>query len=166
MLSGRWVPDLAPGNVLVQLREGSAAAIALRGGEPRPIEDDRKLAAAAHAAVVRHVEPVIDALVARRLRGRRALWRAAGDRVGQAFLWCAAAFGAPARARRLGTLVLAPPSPMHVPLRVATGEDGVPYHPRASCCLWHRVPPGNLCPGCPLHNAPRRRVTPAPGRSS
>jgi ferric iron reductase protein FhuF len=156
MSSGRWVPDLAPGNVLLGIRDGSAFGIALRGGAVRPIADERALARAGHDALVDHLAPLVDALVARRLRPRRALWRAAGDRVGQAFLWCAEGFRAPARAARLATLLLEPPSPLHVPLRTATGEDGAPYHLRASCCLWHRAPGGGLCPGCPLRR-PRRR---------
>ena len=158
MMSGRWVPDLSPANVLVGVEGGSVLGIALRGGSAREYAGERALARAAHAALHAHLAPLIDALVARRLRPRRALWRAAGDRVGQAFLWCAEAFGAPARARRLAVLVIEPPSPLHVPLLTAAGDDGAPLHLRASCCLWHRVPGSSLCPGCPLRR-PRRRRT-------
>ena len=157
MMSGRWVPDLRPPNVLVGFDGGSVLGIALRGGEARGRGDERALARAAHRALAAHLEPVIDALVARRLRPRRALWRAAGDRVGQAFLWCAEAFDAPARARRLAELVLEPGSPLHVPYVSAVGADGVPYHLRASCCLYHRVPDATPCPGCPLLRPRRRR---------
>ena len=149
MLSGRWVPDLRPRNVLVGVENGAILGLALRAGAVREHGGDRALAQAAHDALVAHVEPLIDALVARRLRPRRALWRAAGDRVGQAFLWCATAFDAHARARRLAELVL-DGSPLHVPLQSAVGEDGAPYHLRASCCLNHRVDAAQLCPGCPL----------------
>src|SRR5918997_38564 len=34
MMSGRWVPDLRPANVLVGFESGSVRGIALRGGEP------------------------------------------------------------------------------------------------------------------------------------
>jgi ferric iron reductase protein FhuF len=144
--------------VLVRVDDGAVLGIALRGGRVREHAGERALAAAGHAALFAHVEPVVDALVTRRLRPRRALWRAAGDRVGQAFLWCAEAFGAPARARRLAELVLLEDSPLHVPLRSAVGEDGTTYHLRASCCLNHRVPGAELCPGCPLRRPRRRRV--------
>ncbi len=99
--------------------------------------------------------PLVEAIAARRLRAPRALWRAAGDRVGQAFLWCAEAFADGDLAARLATRMIAPPSPLHVPLRSARGEDGTPFHLRASCCLYHRVPGAVLCPGCPLRR--RRR---------
>ena len=131
--------------------------LALRGGGAREQAGERALARSAHEALLAHLEPLIDALVARRLRPRRALWRAAGDRVGQAFLWCAEAYHAPARARRLAELVLED-SPMHVPLRSAVGQDGAPYHLRASCCLNHRVDAAALCPGCPLRRRGRRAV--------
>ena len=157
MTSARWVPDLAPRNVLLGIRDGSAFGVALRGGAARRIAGERALARAGHDALVDHLAPLVDALVARRLRPRRALWRAAGDRVVQAFLWCAEAFAAPARARRLATLLLEPPSPLHVPVQAATGEDGAPLHLRASCCLYHRVPDATPCPGCPLLRPRRRR---------
>ena len=150
-----WVPDLAPGNVLVRFEDGAVWGIALRGGAVRSVAGDAPLARAAHAALVAHLTPLVDELAARRLRAARALWRAAGDRVGQAFLWCAEAFGEPERASRLAARTIAPPSPLHVPLRTAAGDDGTPFHLRASCCLYHRVPGAEICPGCPLHRSPR-----------
>jgi hypothetical protein len=104
----------------------------------------------------------VDAVHRRRLRARKPLWRAAGDRVAQAFLWCGAAHGDPDRARRLAQAMLAPPSAMHVPLRTATAEDGTPLHLRASCCLYHRVPGAEVCAGCPLRRSPRLRAAAAP----
>ena len=157
MMSG-WVPDLEPGNVLVKFKDGAIWGIALRGGAVCEVRGEEALARAGHGALVAHVSPLLDALAARRLRAARALWRGAGDRVGQAFLWCAEAFGDPARAARLATLMIAPPSPLHVPLRTARGDDGTPYHVRASCCLYHRVPGGGLCVGCPLHRSRRARA--------
>jgi hypothetical protein len=154
MMSG-WVPDLAPANVLVHFRDGAIWGIALRGGDVRELPDESALARAGHDALVTHVAPLVEAIAARRLRAPRALWRAAGDRVGQAFLWCAEAFSDPDRAARLATRMIAPPSQLHVPLRSARGEDGTPFHMRASCCLYHRVPGAELCPGCPLRR-PRR----------
>ena len=103
MMSG-WVPDLEPGNVLVKFKDGAIWGIALRGGAVREVRGEEALARAGHDALVAHVSPLLDALAARRLRAARALWRGAGDRVGQAFLWCAEAFGDPARAARLATL--------------------------------------------------------------
>ena len=64
----------------------------------------------------------------------------------------------PARARRLGEAMLAPPSPMHVPLRTEQTGEGVPFHVRASCCLYHRVPGAQVCAGCPLRRSPRLRA--------
>jgi FhuF 2Fe-2S C-terminal domain len=159
MMSGRWVPDLTPGNVFVGVKDGSVMGVALRGGEPREHAGDEELARAGHAALLELFEPLIDALVARRLRPRRALWRAAGDRIGQAFMWCADAYGDPERARWLAERMIAPPSPLHVPLEIGSGEDGQPVLLRASCCLWHRAPESSLCPGCPL----RRRGDAAVG---
>ena len=148
-----WVPDLTPGNVLLWFRDGGVWGIALRevraaGADPR----------AAHDALEAFLTPVVAAITARRLRAARPLWRAAGDRVGQAVMWAGAAYGDPGSARRLGEAMLAPPSPMHVPLRTDVAEDGTPYHVRSSCCLYHRVPGAEVCAGCPLRRSPRLRA--------
>jgi hypothetical protein len=160
MMSG-WTPDLTPRNVLVRFHDGALSGIALRSGPVRELRDDAALARAGHDAVVAHVSPLVHALATRRLRAARALWRSAGDRVGQAFLWCAEAFGDAERAARLATTTIAPPSPLHVPLRTARDEDGTPFHVRASCCLYHRVPGAAPCPGCPLHRSRRARAAAA-----
>jgi FhuF 2Fe-2S C-terminal domain len=149
-----WVPDLAPERVLLQARGGSLWGIALApaggvaAGSP----------VAAHDALAGFLGPVVDAVHARRLRAPKALWRAAGDRVAQAFLWCGSAYADPARARALAEAMLAPPSPMHVPLRTGCGEDGSPMHLRSSCCLYHRVPGVEVCAGCPLRQSRRLRA--------
>ena len=148
-----WVPDLSPGNVLLWFRDGGVWGIGLRevrvaGADPR----------AAHDELEALLTPVVAAILARRLRAERPLWRAAGDRVGQAVVWAGAAYGDPDRARRLGEAMLAPPSPMHVPLRTELTDEGVPYHVRASCCLYHRVPGAQVCAGCPLRRSPRLRA--------
>jgi hypothetical protein len=160
MMSG-WIPDLTPRNVLVRFRDGAISGIALRSGPVREIRNDAALARAGHDAVVAHVSPLVHALAARRLRAARALWRAAGDRVGQAFLWCAEAFGDTERAARLATTMVAPPSPLHVPLQTARDEHRIPFHVRSSCCLYHRVPGATMCPGCPLHRSRRARAAAA-----
>ena len=148
-----WVPDLSPGNVLLWFRDGGIWGIALRevraaGVGPR----------AAHDALEALLTPVVAAITARRLRAERPLWRAAGDRVGQAVVWAGAAYGDVEAARRLGEAMLAPPSPMHVPLLTEATEDGAPYHVRSSCCLYHRVPGAEVCAGCPLRQSPRLRA--------
>ena len=146
-----WVPDLSPANVLLWFRDGGVWGIALRevrvaGADPR----------AGHDQLAGLLEPLVTALSARGLRAPRPLWRAAGDRVGQAVVWAGAAYEDPQRARRAGEAILAPPSPMHVPLRIAS-VDGAPLHLRSSCCLNHRVPGAEVCAGCPLRNSPRLR---------
>src|SRR5688572_6179028 len=148
-----WVPDLSPGNVLLRFRDGGVWGIALRevrvaGAGPR----------AAHDALQALLTPVVAAITFRRLRAERPLWRAAGDRVGQAVVWAGAAYEDPEAARRLGEAMLAPPSPMHVRLRTACTGDGVPYHVREGCCLYHRVPGADVCAGCPLRRSPRLRA--------
>ena len=148
-----WVPDLSPDNVLLWFRDGGVWGIALRevrvaGSDPRT----------GHDALVALLDPLVTALAQRRLRAAKPLWRAAGDRVGQAVVWAGAAYDDPGRARRAGEALLAPPSPMHVPLRTACGEDGTPLHVRASCCLYHRVPGAEVCAGCPLRSSPRLRA--------
>jgi hypothetical protein len=147
-----WVPDLDPRNVLLWFRDGGVWGIALRevraaGHGPRT----------AHDALEAMLTPVVAAITARRLRAERPLWRAAGDRVGQAVVWAGAAYDDPEAARRLGEAMLAPPSRMHVPL-VTAEADGVPYHVRSSCCLYHRVPGAQVCAGCPLKASPRLRA--------
>lgn len=148
-----WVPDLSPGNVLLWFRDGGVWGIALR--EVRPAGAGPR---AAHDQLEALLAPVVAAITARRLRAERPLWRAAGDRVGQAVVWAGGAYADPARARRFGEAMLAPPSPMHVPLRAAVSGDGVPFHVRASCCLYHRVPGAEVCAGCPLRRSPRLRA--------
>ena len=148
-----WVPDLSPENVLLWFRDGGVWGLALRevraaGADPR----------AAHDALEAFLTPVVAAVTARRLRAPRPLWRAAGDRVGQAVVWAGAAYGDPEAARRLGEAMLAPPSPMHVPLRTDVSADGMPYHVRSSCCLYHRVPGVEVCAGCPLRQSRRLRA--------
>jgi len=157
MLAGSRVPDLAPANVLLGVEAGLPWGIALRGGELARPAGEAELARAAQAAYAGFLDPLVDALGARRLRPRRALWRAAGDRVGQAFHWCAAAFGEPERAARLAMLMLEPPAPFHVPLQLGRGPDGVPHHARASCCLSHRTADAIVCPACPLARPRRHR---------
>ena len=147
-----WAPDLSPDNVLLWVRDGGVWGIALRevrvaGSDPR----------AGHDQLVALLEPLMASLAARRLRAPKPLWRAAGDRVGQAVVWAGAAYDDPERARRVGEAILAPPSPMHVPLRTGS-VDGAEFHVRSSCCLYHRVPGAEVCAGCPLRDSPRLRA--------
>lgn len=162
LMADARVPSLEPANVLLAMYDGSLWGIAVRGGRVLGLEgdsgadivvpDERALARAAHTELVTHLAPLADAIVARRLRSAKPLWQSAGDRVGQAMLWCAQAFDDEPRARRLAELVVAPPSPMHVPIVTKVGDDGEPFHVRASCCLNHRTPDASLCAGCPrLH---------------
>ena len=148
-----WVPDLAPDNVLLWFRDGGIWGIALR-----ELRVTGSGAQAAHDQLEALLEPVVAAITARRLRAERPLWRAAGDRVGQAVVWAGDAYGDVDRARRLGEAMLASPSRMHVPLRAAHTGDGVPFHVRSSCCLYHRVPGAQVCAGCPLRRSPRLRA--------
>ena len=80
--------------------------------------------------------------------------------------WAGAAYGDRERARRVGEAILAPPSPMHVPLRTAS-LDGAPVHVRSSCCLYHRVPgaEGARVPAAGLAAVARRRLAVVAGTS-
>lgn len=104
-----------------------------------------------------HLAPVIAALAPR--RAPRALWREAGDRVGQSVLWCGEAFGARERAWSIGAQLLAAPTR----LRAAAGfelRDGLPFRRRAGCCLAHRTAGGVACADCLLSARSRKTATP------
>ena len=149
-----WVPDLSPGNVLLWFRDGGVWGIALR--EVR--RGRRRPARAAHDVLEALLTPVVAAITARRLRAARPLWRAAGDRVGQAVVWAGAAYGDPdargGSARRCSRR----PRRCTCRCRPRSAADGAPLHLRASCCLYHRVPGAEVCAGCPLRRSPRLRA--------
>jgi hypothetical protein len=168
VLDSDRVPDLAPGNLLIAFYEGVPYGIAARGermtalaGDPAcrapevtVARDERALRARAGAEVVGHLEPLVEQLAARRLRGRRALWRAVGDRLVQSTLWAGTALDRHDDAVALARELLEVDPRPRVPVRIAVGPAG-PYQERASCCLAYRVDGQELCLGCPLA---RRKV--------
>jgi hypothetical protein len=107
----------------------------------------------AAAALDAHLGPVIAALHGR--RAPRALWREAGDRVGQAALWCGEAFGAREEAWSIGAQILAAPTRLRAPARFEL-RDGAPFRLRTGCCLAHRTPGGAACADCLLGQDRRR----------
>jgi len=165
------VPDLTPDRIVMGCWEGLPWGVGLRGerlygvdGDPDAgvtvVGSEPVLVEHARSGLVEHLRPLVGALVARRLRPRRALWRAAGDRVAQGFLWAGAAFEREPRAERLARLLLEAASPLRVEVHFAALPDGERVHLRSSCCLNHRVDGAPLCAGCPLVH---RRVRPAAG---
>jgi len=156
------VPDLAPERIVLGCWEGLPWGVGLRGERLYGVDDDPDagagvtgvgsepvLVAHARRGLVDHLRPLVGALVALRLRPQRALWRTAGDRVAQGFLWAGAAFEREPRAERLARQLLEAPSPLRVEVRFGAGRDGERVHLRSSCCLNHRVG-RTLCAGCPL----------------
>lgn len=122
--------------------EGWVDAIAVpeQGWEPA---DPAVLAARLEA----HLAPLVAALTDR--RPARALWLCAGDRLGQAALWCGQAFGDRAAAWSLAAEALAAPTA----LKAAPGfamRAGEPFRRRRGCCLSHRCDDGATCDDCPL----------------
>jgi FhuF 2Fe-2S C-terminal domain len=114
------------------------------------VADEPALRARARAELIALLTPLVEGLARLRLRGRKALWREAGDRVVQGCLWAGAALDREADAVGLARELLAAGLPLSVPVRVEQGADG-PFQQRASCCLAHRVDgPSSVCLGCPL----------------
>ena len=104
-------------------------------------------AADAARALDDHLAPVIAALGSR--RAPRALWREAGDRIGQAALWCGEAFGAREHAWSIGAQLLVAPTRLRAPGQFRL-RDGEPFRLRSGCCLAHRAPGGAACADCRL----------------
>jgi hypothetical protein len=96
-------------------------------------------------ALSAHLEPVVEALT--RHRGRRALWRSVGDRLGQAALWAADAFDE--RALALAADALEAPTPLASP-RSFEIVEGRPTRRRTGCCLSHRCDGAIVCADCVL----------------
>jgi hypothetical protein len=132
----------------VESADGIPAALAFRDA-PLAWEGGPGRASVLRAPLEAHLAPLVPAIAAARLRPARALWRSAGDRVVQSALWAGAAAGRDADAVALARDVLDAPTPLCVPVRVATGESGVPMQQRASCCLAHRTPSKLVCENCP-----------------
>jgi hypothetical protein len=101
----------------------------------------------AAAALDAHLGPLVEAFRGR--RAARALWREAGDRVGQAVQWCGEAFGAREHAWSIGAQILAAPTRLRAPARFEL-RDGAPFRLRSGCCLAHRMPGQAPCADCPL----------------
>ena len=120
--------------------EGWVEALALPGDGWRP-GGAKELAAGFEA----HLAPLVEELAAH--RARRPLWRSAGDRLGQAALWCGEAFGDSARAVRLAADVLTAPTALRAPARF-TVHEGVPFRRRTGCCLSYRCPGEVSCEDC------------------
>ena len=97
-------------------------------------------------ALAAHLAPLVCALSEH--RPPRPLWRSVSDRVGQAAVWCADAFGDADAALALATGVLAAPTPLKAPARWTVGEDGLPTRRRVGCCLSHRSPSALRCDDC------------------
>jgi FhuF 2Fe-2S C-terminal domain/Ferric iron reductase FhuF-like transporter len=168
VLGERRVPDLAPSNVLIGFHAGVPYGIATRSDRmsvprddpaaERPdvtvCGDERALRAQVRAESIRLLGALVEGLAALRLRGRRALWRAAGDRLVQGWLWAGAALDRQDDAIAIARELLSADSPLRVPVSIANGAAG-PFQQRSSCCLAYRVEGMALCLGCPLA---RRRV--------
>jgi hypothetical protein len=94
-----------------------------------------------------HLSPLVEALAVH--RPRRALWRSAGDRLGQAALWCGEAFGDRPATWALAADALEAPTALRACARFELRE-GEPYRRRTGCCLNHRRPEGATCADCRL----------------
>ena len=147
-LSSGRLPSLRPADVLVESVGGMPAALAFRDA-PLAWPGGPGMAPVLRRQLEAHLTPLVEAIVALRLRPARALWRSAGDRVVQSALWAGEATGGREAAVGLAREVLEAPTPMRVPVRLATGPSGVPMQQRASCCLAHRTPSGIVCETCP-----------------
>jgi ferric iron reductase protein FhuF len=93
-----------------------------------------------------HLAPLVDLLA--RHRPARALWRSAGDRLGQAALWCGEALGDRRAAWTLATDALAAPTRLRAPAGFDLA-DGTPFRRRTGCCLSYRCDGGAICADCP-----------------
>jgi Ferric iron reductase FhuF-like transporter/FhuF 2Fe-2S C-terminal domain len=163
VLGERRVPHLGPGNVLIAFHAGVPYGLATRSDRMSVLrsdpaagqrdvdvcDDEQALRARARAETIRLLDALVEALAAFRLRSRRALWRAAGDRVVHGSLAAGAALGHQDDAIALARELLSVDSPLRVPVRIASGAEG-PFQQRTSCCLAYRVDGLELCLGCPL----------------
>ncbi|MCB0870089.1 MAG: (2Fe-2S)-binding protein [Solirubrobacterales bacterium] len=118
-----------------------------------PVPDEAALAAPLKAALNDHLERLISTLTELKTRPAAALWRAAGDKLAEAFLWCGTTYDKPERARRLMEQILGEPGRLHNRLGVGIDSFGEEFHLRESCCLAYRMPGSRYCQGCPLAHA-------------
>lgn len=102
--------------------------------------------------------PLIE-IAGRRGRVTRTLWRHAGDRLADAFLWSGEAFDRRDEAWRLAEAVLAPGTPFSVPLRFGL-DDGDATRVRHTCCLAYRLEDSVACGRCPVAARAERRCAP------
>lgn len=134
LLTGQ-TPPLHRLEVRIGAVSGTVEALALpaEGWRPAtPAQLATRLAA--------HLAPLISALSEH--RPVNPLWKSASDRVAQAALWCADAFGPEALA--LATDVLAADTPLHAPARFSASGD----RKRVGCCLTYLLPDQPRCDNC------------------
>lgn len=151
----RSVPGLHPDTAQLRFDDhGLAAGLAVPDEDWLifgPDQEDLAIALAL-ARLEAHLAPLVEELVRRTMRPRRALWRQAGDRLAAAFLWFGVGLDRLDEARRLGERTLAAPSLLAVePQYTTTDRYGppMPWRARVSCCLAYHVPEQPLCAECP-----------------
>jgi hypothetical protein len=156
-LVGGVVPSLSGAEVWLdpETREGS---LALGTTELVPPSND-----ALRATIEAHLEPLVEAIAARRWIGRRTAWMGVGDRVVGAIEHVERILGTPERAPAEADRIVHRPgtaldSPRHrfIGVPAAAGERTVPVGLRASCCRFYRVPGVEMCVTCPLVPVPER----------
>ena len=167
LVRDRRVPDVAPANVALVLRDdGAAAGVRLlesrgacRAGDPARRPGDVELAGDDALIVwmlgrlAAHLAPLVDELHALSRRPRTALWRSAGDRVLHAFVWAGEELGCRREAWALGERCAAlggtwPGPARYRLLRHAGGAYAT--RTRNGCCLHWRGADGRHCFTYPL----------------
>jgi iron complex transport system ATP-binding protein len=150
-----FVAAAALGGLLVHGRMPPLDRLSVRDGEHGWVEElalpatgwERGDGAFLAGRLEAHLLPLVDALGAH--RPRRALWRCAGDRLGQAALWCGEAVGDPAAACALAAGALGAPTALAAEPRF-TLHDGRAARRRTGCCLSFRCPDAATCADCPV----------------
>ncbi|WP_217913594.1 (2Fe-2S)-binding protein [Miltoncostaea marina] len=167
LLAAGRLPDIDPATLYVRLADdGRVEALAYASGRFATLEDDPEaghpdattfaddhaLLAWFRRALVRHLEPVVEAVAPRARRGRRALWRSVEDCCSGAMTWIGDELGDGDGARARAGLLLGVEEPLgDPPCFEVIGEDpGAPVvRRRIGCCQSFRAPGGALCPTCP-----------------
>ncbi|WP_031075204.1 (2Fe-2S)-binding protein [Streptomyces sp. NRRL S-118] len=129
-------------------------AAALPGA--RVVPDEEALRAEVRAAVVEHLEPVLDGFGPRMRRGKRALWGMVTDEVVEGLWYLGHLLGEEPRAMAELELLFpgttaARPYVGTAGFRELTGPGGesLPTRDRASCCLFYTLRPEDTCVTCP-----------------
>nr|ADU90669.1 putative iron transport protein [Collimonas sp. MPS11E8] len=145
--------DMAPDRTRLLLRAGMPAALYFAADALQPPRPD---AAACPAALIGHLQAVIETLAGMTRIAPRVLWGNAGNLLDYLAAECAALPGGAGAVENLFRPCLGDgePNPLRCPVRQVQPRSSLlpnPFRARRVCCMRNEIPgETNLCTSCPL----------------